>query len=90
MSEFLPVSDDELMRARENADFRHQLLARSLSLLLVEMNRLRTAEPTIDATRARQIREGAKLAVKLADLIRAEHQPPEHPPRGLRLSANLV
>jgi hypothetical protein len=71
MSEFQPISDDDLTRARADAGFRHKLLARSLSSLLVELNRLRTAEPTIDATRASQIREGAKLAVQLADLIRA-------------------
>ena len=71
MSEFQPVSDEDLRRAREDAHFRHKLLARNLERLLSEMNRLRSAETAVDAARAVQIREGAQLAVKLADLIRA-------------------
>ena len=61
------VSDADLARARQDPAFRHQLISESLELLLGELNRLRSAEA--DATRARQIREGVNLAVKLADLL---------------------
>jgi hypothetical protein len=61
------VTDAELARARQDPAFRHQLVANSLELLLRELNRLRSAGS--DATRARQIREGVDLAVRLADLL---------------------
>jgi N-glycosylase/DNA lyase len=61
------VTDAELERARQDPAFRHQLVADSLELLLRELNRLRRS--TTDATRARQIREGVDLAVRLADLL---------------------
>jgi hypothetical protein len=61
------VTDADLARARQDPAFRHQLVANSLELLLRELNRLRSAGS--DATRARQIREGVDLAVRLADLL---------------------
>ena len=61
------VTDADLARARQDPAFRHQLVADSLELLLRELNRLRRS--TSDATRARQIREGVELAVRLADLL---------------------
>ena len=61
------VTDADLARARKDPAFRHQLVANSLELLLRELNRLRSAGS--DATRARQIREGVDLAVRLADLL---------------------
>jgi hypothetical protein len=68
MREFPLVTDADLARAREDADFRQKLLTDSLECLLGELNKLQRA--TQDATRAGQIREGAELAVKLADLLR--------------------
>jgi len=61
------VTDDDLARARQDPAFRHQLVADSLELLLRELNRLRSAKS--NAVRARQIREGVDLAVRLADLL---------------------
>ena len=61
------VTDADLVRAREDAAFRHQLVAENLELLLQELNKLRAR--AADRTRARQIREGVDLAVKLADLL---------------------
>jgi hypothetical protein len=61
------VTDDELARARQDPEFRHQLVADSLELLLRELNKLRASAG--DAVRARQIREGVDLAVRLADLL---------------------
>ncbi len=67
MSEIALVSDADLARARKDAAFRHQLVATNLEVLLGKLNKLRSEEP--DPARARQIREGVELAVKLADLL---------------------
>ena len=69
MSAFVPVTDADLERARRDPAFRQQLLAKSLDRLIVELNRLKSASTKIDATRARQIREGVQLAVKLAEIL---------------------
>jgi hypothetical protein len=69
MSVFVPVTDADLERARREPAFRQQLLAKSLDQLIVELNRLKSASTKIDATRARQIREGVQLAVKLAEIL---------------------
>jgi len=61
------ASEADLARARSDPAFRHQLVADSLELLLNELNKLRAT--AVDATRARQIREGVDLAVKLAELL---------------------
>ena len=61
------LTDADLARARQDPAFRHQLVAEHLELLLRELNKLRSSAP--DATRARQIREGVDLAVRLANLL---------------------
>ena len=62
------VTDADLARARQDADFRQRLLTESLELLLGELSKLqRTAD---SAARADQVREGVELAVKLADMLR--------------------
>ena len=61
------VTDADLARARDDLEFRHRLLAENLDLLLRELNKLRSCGA--DASRARQIREGVDLAVRLADLL---------------------
>lgn len=72
MREFHLVSDAELARARADAPFRQKLLVESLDQLLSKLNRLRADVGNINAQRAQQMREGAKLAVKLADLLHAQ------------------
>jgi hypothetical protein len=67
MSTTALVTDADLTRARQDIAFRHQLVAENLELLLGKLNKLRSEEP--DPARARQIREGVELAVKLADLL---------------------
>jgi hypothetical protein len=69
MSDFVPVTDEDLARARRDPMFRQQLLAKNLDRLIAELNRLKSASTKIDATRARQIREGVQLAVKLAEIL---------------------
>ena len=61
------VTDADLARARQDPAFRHQLVAGNLDLLLDELNKLRALGA--DGIRAKQIREGVDLAVKLADLL---------------------
>jgi hypothetical protein len=62
------VTDSDLARAREDAEFRQRLLTESLERLLGELNKLQRAAH--DAKQAGQVREGVELAVKLADLLR--------------------
>jgi hypothetical protein len=74
MRETALVTDDDLARARVDPQFRHRLIADNLDLLLGELNRLRSGKT--DGRRAKQIREGVSLAVKLAEILqRIEHTP---------------
>lgn len=70
MSDFVPITESVLARARRDPKFRQQLCTYSLDQLLAELNRLQKANAQADPRQARQIREGAKLAAELADLIR--------------------
>ena len=67
MTDLGAVTDADLVRARQDPAFRHQLVADHLDLLLHELNKLRNS--AADATHARQIREGVDLAVRLANLL---------------------
>jgi N-glycosylase/DNA lyase len=68
MHEFPLITDSDLARAREDAEFRQRLLTQSLERLLKKLSKLQrdanNAQPTD------QVREGVELAVKLADLLR--------------------
>jgi N-glycosylase/DNA lyase len=68
MHEFSLITDSDLERARQDADFRQRLLTESLERLLSELSKLQRAANS--AARADQVREGVELAVKLADLLR--------------------
>ena len=63
-----PVTEDELARARTDPAFRQQFLAQNLDRLLEALKRMRLAVDQNDET-ARQIQEGADLAVMLADRL---------------------
>ncbi len=69
MAEFEATTETALARARVDPAFRHGLLAGNLEALLASMNRLKRKSQLTDPTALRQLREGAELAVKLADLI---------------------
>jgi hypothetical protein len=62
-----PVTEDELVRARIDPAFRRQFLAQNLNRLLEALKKMRMAHQNADT--ARQIREGADLAVKLAERL---------------------
>jgi len=65
-----PVTEDELVRARIDPAFRRRFLAQNLNRLLEALKKMRLAQQTDDT--ARQIREGADLAVKLADRLQRD------------------
>jgi hypothetical protein len=62
------ASEDDLEHARADPAFRQQLMTENLHMLLSELNRLRTKAGNKPEA-ARHIREGAGLAVKLAELL---------------------
>jgi hypothetical protein len=62
------ASEDDLAHARSDPAFRHQLMAENLDMLLSELNRLRNKAGNKPEA-ARHIREGADLAVKLAERL---------------------
>jgi hypothetical protein len=68
MNEISLITDSDLARAREDAEFRQRLLTENLELLLGELNKLQRAANK--AKRPDQVREGVELAIKLADLLR--------------------
>jgi hypothetical protein len=61
------VTEDELARARIDSAFRQQFLAQNLDRLEA-LNKMRRASDQ-NADTARQLREGANFAVKLADRL---------------------
>jgi hypothetical protein len=75
------VTDDDLARARSDPGFRQQLMVNKLDLLLAALDSVRRANGS-NPERARQLREGADLAVKLADRLQDARQS-EEPPAGV-------
>jgi hypothetical protein len=63
------VSDADIVRSREDPRFKQVLLARSLEQLLASLHRLQHASEGPGT--ARHLREGALVAVEIADRIRA-------------------
>ena len=64
------VSDADIERSREDPRFKQVLLARSLEHLLGSLHRMQHS-PQVAAHNAEHLREGALVAVDLADRIRA-------------------
>jgi hypothetical protein len=64
------VTEDELTRARKDPAFRQRFLAQNLDRLIEALKKMRrVGEQTADTDR--QLREGADLAVKLADRLQS-------------------
>jgi hypothetical protein len=61
------ANDSDLARARLDPQFRQDLLAHSMDTLLGALKRVQAGDVSPNA--ARQLKEGAALAVKLADLL---------------------
>jgi|GEM_PF-715348 len=64
------ISDADIARSRADPRFKQVLLAKSLESLLGTLHRLQASDRAADPAGARQLREGAVMAVELADLIR--------------------
>jgi hypothetical protein len=60
------ISEEDIARARTDAGFRQELLAKNLERLLAALNTARKNGGERDPACARQIREGVDLAVQLA------------------------
>lgn len=77
------VTDEELAQARQNPTFRRQLIANNLDYLLIALAQLRASDHAGEPVSAEQLREGAKLAVQLADILqRAGGSAPPTAPDG--------
>jgi hypothetical protein len=62
------ITEDELARARQDPEFRQRLYADHLDRLLEKLNRMRKSTSK-DPQRARMIKEGVDLAVRLAERL---------------------
>jgi uncharacterized membrane protein YgcG len=72
MPQFTQATDATLQRARLDPQFRRALLAGNLSALVNELNQLRQAGA--DPARARQMREGVEMAVRLAGMLQQDQR----------------
>jgi hypothetical protein len=70
MGEPAEVTDADLARARRDPAFKQQLLTASLDRLLAALYKKQHARDEYDPALTRQLREGAQLAARLADIIR--------------------
>jgi hypothetical protein len=61
------VTDEDLARARKDPDFRQKFMADHLDRLLEALNVARRSAS--NPARAKEIREGVDLAVKLAEIL---------------------
>jgi hypothetical protein len=75
------ISDADIERSREDPRFKQVLLARSLEQLLGSLHRMQHS-PQLAANSARHLREGALVAVELADRIRAIDEQLSHGGKG--------
>lgn len=78
MVDFAEVTDEQLERARHDPAFRRKLISDNLEVLLVTLNKMRSAGK--DTASAHQLRDGVDLAVKLAGLLqtaKADNGPPQ-------------
>ena len=66
----LAITEADIARSRSDPRFKQVLLAKVLEQLLGTLYRLQH-DPKQDETGARGLREGALMAVQLADLIRS-------------------
>jgi hypothetical protein len=65
------ISEDDILRARKDPQFKQVLLTKSLEHLLDTLHRMQRAAHRLPANEAAHMREGALMAVELADRIRA-------------------
>ena len=68
------ISDAEIIRSRSDPRFKQILLAKALEGLLAMLHRMQHDPAHSDLASQRQLRDGAMMAVELADLIRDLHE----------------
>jgi hypothetical protein len=68
MNDFVPVTDELLERARRDATLRQALVSEHLSRLMQAMGKARS-QSRADAHVTRQVQEGARLAVRLTEIL---------------------
>ena len=73
------VTDEDLARARKDPIFRQRFYADHLDRLLEKLNEMRKSGAS-DPERARMIKEGVDLAVKLADRLNTKADKPKKSP----------
>ena len=64
------ISDTDIARARVEPGAKQALLAKALDQLLATLYRMQNDPSHLDPESLRQVRAGAMMAVKVADLIR--------------------
>jgi hypothetical protein len=69
VARFVTVTENDLARARTDRRFRQTLLTSKLNELMDALNRHKRGMKPENKELGRQLREGAELAVKLADHI---------------------
>jgi hypothetical protein len=67
----MTISEAQILRARADPRFKQILLAKSLEQLLGSMHRMQRSPASLGPDGARHLREGALMAVQLADRLRA-------------------
>ena len=67
----LEITETDIARSRADPRFKQVLLAKVLEQLLGALYRLQHDQAGAEAASPRDLREGAMMAVQLADLIRA-------------------
>jgi hypothetical protein len=65
------VTEADIARSRADPRFRQALLTKSLEQLLATLYRLQRDPANLDAIGRLELREGARMAARLADMIRA-------------------
>ena len=70
MSEFIPITDELLERARADRSFRKKLVSEHLNSLMAAMSRAKARAAT-DPSATTELQEGARLAVKLTEILNA-------------------
>lgn len=69
--EQLVITDADVAQSRADPRYKQILLAKSLERLLGTLYRLQNGPAATNPANARELREGAMMAVRLADMIRA-------------------
>ncbi len=64
------ISDADISRSRADPRYKQILLAKSLESCSAAMHRLQNGPSATDPQKVRELRDGAMMAVKLADMIR--------------------